>query len=84
MKIFFYIIYNIIYLAGSTWFLAYANMYLNPKLIPNNLRWENGQVSENLIWFGVSSLIILIIESGGLIYLNYHLNKWYASNVLNI
>lgn len=84
MKIFLYIIYNLIYLVGSAWFLAFANMYLNAKVLPDNLRWENGQVRENLTWFGVSLLIVLLIESGVLIFLNYQLNKWYVSNVLNL
>jgi len=84
MKTILYITYNLIYLVGSTWFLAYANMYLNAKVLPDNLRWENGQIRENLTWFGISLLIILLIESGVLVFLNYQLNKWYASNVLNL
>jgi hypothetical protein len=84
MKTFIFIIYNLFYLVISAWILLYANSYINGKIIPDSFRWENGQIKDNLILFGISSLVILLIEVGLLGLLNYKLNQWYTTNILSI
>ncbi len=84
MKTFVFIIYNLIYLVGSAWFLLYANTYLNAKIIPDSFRWKDGHIRDDLTLFGISLLVILLIETGVLIFLNYKLNKWYTVNILNL
>ncbi|MEQ8909421.1 MAG: hypothetical protein RIC95_09525 [Vicingaceae bacterium] len=83
MKLLVYIFYNGLYLALSAWFLLYANVYLNSGILPNSLRWKDGNIREDLTFWGIGLLVILIIEVTILIALNNKLNKWYTSSVMN-
>lgn len=84
MKLFVFITFNLVYVVGSTWFLLYANTYLNARIIPDSFRWKDGHVREDLTLFGISLFIILLIEAGILIFLNYKLNKWYTAHILKL
>ncbi|MBR9833223.1 hypothetical protein GYB57_13845 [bacterium] len=84
MRIAIYIIYNIVYLIGSVWFLLYANTYLNSKFIPDSLRWQDGQVREDLTWFGITLFVLLLLELIVIGFVNYRLNKWYVGNFMTL
>lgn len=59
-------------------------MYLNTWVIPDSFRWKDGHVREDLTLFGISLFVILLIEAGILIFLNYKLNKLYTAHILKL
>ena len=78
-----YAFYNIIYQIISLWFLFYANTYINSKIIPDSLRWQNGELRENLTGLAVVQTIVLIIEVAILAFLLHFINKRFLSNIDN-
>lgn len=78
-----YGIYNLVFQIASIGFLFYANTYLNGSIIPERLRWKNGELREDLTGLAVAQALVLIIEAVLLILLIYQINRWYLSNVTN-
>jgi hypothetical protein len=73
--------YNLVYQILSICFLIYANTFLNGFLIPNNLKWNDDKLRENLTGFIIAETSILVIEAGLLSLIIYYLNKWFLTNV---
>ncbi len=78
-----YGIYNLVFQIASIGFLFYANTYLNGFIIPDRLRWKNGELREDLTGLAVAQAAVLIIEAALLLLLIYRVNKWYLSSVAN-
>lgn len=76
-----YGIYNILFQIASIGFLFYANTYLNGFIIPDRLRWKNGELKEDLTGLAFAQATVLIIEAALLLLFIYYVNKWYLSSV---
>lgn len=76
-----YGIYNLLFQIASIGFLFYANTYLNGFIIPDRLRWKNGELKEDLTGLAFAQATVLIIEAALLLLLIYYVNKWYLSSV---
>lgn len=66
---------NILGLILILWILLYLNMYINPNFIPSDLRWENGQLREDMTNFMIAQFVILAIEIGVFSMLGLWINK---------
>jgi hypothetical protein len=77
-----YGIYNIIGLIFFLWVLLYLNMYINPNFIPSDLRWENGQLRENMTYFMLAQFLLLIFEIGIYSYICYTMNKFFLKKLV--
>lgn len=65
--------------------LDYLNMYLNSKLIPKSLKWdESGHLKENLGSFKFAQILISNIESLLFMVLLYFFNKWFLTKIIGI
>jgi hypothetical protein len=76
-----YAFYNIVFQIISLWFLFYANTYINSKIIPDSLRWQGGELRENLTGLAIAQTIVLIIEVAILAGLLHFINKKFLSNI---
>jgi hypothetical protein len=79
-----YGIYNLVFQIVSIGFLFYVNTYLNGFIIPDRLRWKNGELREDLPSLAFAQATVLIIEAALLLLLIYYVNKWYLSNVVGV
>ncbi len=77
----FYAIYNVVYLILTAWFFMYANTYLNSKLIPDSLRWKDGQIRDDFTAQCSAQGTIIVVEAAILGYLLWMLNRWFLSKV---
>ena len=82
MRYLLYGIYNLMYLIFSLWALIYADTYINAIFIPDNFRWKDGKLRDDLTLFGISQVAILILESVILLLIIYFVNKWYLTNIV--
>lgn len=82
MKTFVYIIYNALFILVSIWILFYANTYINAKIVPDRFRWKDGHIREDMTLFGISLLVILIVEAASLVFANYKINRWYVGSFM--
>ena len=71
--------YNLIYQIISVFLLLYVNTYINTLLLPDSLRWKNGQLREDLSGLMIANTILLIVETALLVILLYYLNKQYIN-----
>ena len=72
-----YGLYNVIYQIATIAFLFFANTYLNSFIIPDNLKWRDGKLREDLGNLATAQTIILLVEAGLLMLLMYCINKRY-------
>ncbi|TXE05131.1 hypothetical protein [Algoriphagus aquimarinus] len=79
-----YGVYNIISVIISLWVLLYLNMYINPNFIPSDLRWENGQLRDDMTNFMIAQFGLLTIEILLFSFLGYIINNLFISRVLKI
>jgi len=78
-----YGIYNLIYQVITIGFLFFANTYLNSKIIPDSLRWQDGKIRDNLTGLAVAQTAILLLEVVILAFLLHYINKKYLSSISN-
>jgi hypothetical protein len=67
--------YNILGLIFTLWILLYLNMYINPNFIPSDLRWENGQLREDMTYFMIAQFVILALEIALITLLGFWINR---------
>lgn len=67
--------YNILGLLFTLWILLYLNMYINPNFIPNDFRWENSQLREDLTNFMIAQFVILTVEIALIALFGYWINR---------
>lgn len=79
-----YGVYNVLFQIASIGFLFYANTYLNGLIIPDSLRWKNGELMEDLTVLAFAQAIVLIMEAALLMFFFYYVNKWYLSSVAGV
>ncbi len=72
-----YGLYNVIYLIATIAFLFFANTNLNVFIIPDNLKWREGKLREDLGSLATAQTIILLVEASLLMLLMYYINKLY-------
>jgi hypothetical protein len=78
-----YGIYNLVFQIASIGILFYANTYINDWVIPDYLRWKNGELRNDLTGLAFVQAIVLMIEAAVLLSLIYYFNRWYLSRVVN-
>jgi hypothetical protein len=71
-----------VYLIFSLWALNYADTYINAIFIPDSFRWKDGKLRNDLTFFGISQVAILILEIVILLLIIYFINKWYLANIV--
>jgi hypothetical protein len=74
--------YNLVYLIFSLWALIYADTYINMIFIPDSFRWKDGKLRDDLTFFDISQIAILILETIILLLIIYFINKWYLANIV--
>jgi len=58
------------------------NTYINPNFIPSELRWQGGELRENMNYFMIAQLIILITQIGIFTYVGFLLNKRFLRRII--
>ena len=67
--------YNLLGLVFILWTLLYLNMYINPNFIPSDLRWENGELREDITYFMIAQFVIFTLEIAFISLLGFWINK---------
>ena len=67
--------YNLLGLVVILWILLYLNMYINPNFIPSDLRWENGELREDITYFMIAQFVIFTLEIAFISLLGFWINK---------
>jgi hypothetical protein len=78
IKKIFYISYNIFYQLVSFFFLLYFNTFINERLVPGRLMWNNNQPRTDREGLAVVAIIkssALLIEAAILIFISYSINR---------
>ena len=50
-------------------------------IIPDNLKWRNGKLREDLGGLATAQTVILLVEAILLMLIIYYTNKWFLSNI---
>jgi hypothetical protein len=77
----FYLLMNLVIFMILLWILLYLNTYINTFFIPDELRWENGHLREDLTSFMFAQLSIILIEIVLLVFLVSKLNNFYLKKL---
>ena len=75
-------LYNFICQIFTIALLFYSNTYLNGLIIPDSLKWENGNLIKNLKVLETAQIIILLIEVVALILLLFYINRKYLLRIV--
>ena len=67
--------YNLLGLVFTLWILLYLNMYINPNFIPSDLRWDNGQLREDMTYIMIAQFVILALEIALISLLGFWINR---------